>query len=161
MCIEYKEIERYLHYYAGRFQSKELEHDELVNEAWIGIYSLKIPQFASQGIRWAMKSYRDKQLRLRHRRNTKMTISTIDGEITGNLLSSALIDLFDCYRGIETKDSIDKIFKILNLADRLLVDQRYYQGLTLQAIAAIHGCTKSNISFKLNRILDKLKKAAA
>ena len=149
-----------MHYYAGRFQGRAFEHDELVNEAWIGIYNLKIPQFASQGIRWAMISYKDKQLRLRHRRNTKMTISTIDGEITGSLLGSALIDLFDCYRDVDTKDSINRLVNKLRLADRLLIDQRYFQGLTLQEIAKIHGCTKTNIGNKLERILSKLKQVA-
>lgn len=161
MCLPLNEIEAYLHYYAGRFQNDRFEHDELVNEAWIKIHELNIPQFASAGIRWAMQSYIKHEYMQDHRGKPKSVIQSIDEEIMQNLFLSGTISA-PKDRRLQIAEDVEYAHSLLcnpniSLADRLLIDQRYIQGLWLSQIAKIHGCTKANISYKLRKIMDKLK----
>lgn len=164
MCLPLKEIEAYLHYYAGRFQRKRFEHWELVNQAWIDIYDLEIPQYASAGVRWAMQRYIRQQYMQDHRGNTKSVIQSIDEEVVKNLFLSGLIAAPKDKR-LQVAEDIEYAHCLLrnpniSLADRLLIDQRYFQDLWIKQIAKIHGCTKTNIIYKLNRIIKKLKYVA-
>jgi len=124
----------------------------LVNEAWLGIYNLDIPQYASTGIRWAMMNYIQKQWMQKHRRNRKSKIeSLVDEEIVGIIFGSP---------EFEIQDEVANLLNKLTLAEKLLIDQRYFQSLMIEDIAKIHNLTRQAIILKLQKILKKLKRAA-
>ncbi len=168
MCLPYNEIEAYLHHYAGKFQNSEFEHWELVNEAWLGIYDLTIPQFASNGIRWAILRYKQKKYRRKYRgsgRAKGITIQSIDEEITNNIFckDTLMAPLSKKMKNIDDSDYVTHLLHNpkLSLANKLLIDQRYFQDLTLTQIGKIHGRTKEAIRIRLKKLNDILRAIAA
>lgn len=164
MCLPLEEIERYLHHYAGRFQCKRFEHWELVNEAWIRIHGLTISQWASAGIRWAMQTYTNRQRMQDHRGKPSSRIRSIDEEIADGLFCKGLIEA-PKDRRLQVDEDCEYAHHLLrssriSLADKLLIDQRYFQGLKLRQIAKIHGCSYSNIGMRLSKIANTLRKLA-
>jgi len=153
-----------LHYYAGRFQNTQFEHWELVSEAWIGIQDYTNPKFASAGIRWAMQKYIRETIGQNHRGCKKSIIQSIDEEIMDNLFcKDTLVAPVD--KRTEDNENTNYVNCLLNdhrlsLADKLLLDQRYFQGLTLRQIGEIHEYTFEAIRQRLNRIIIALKKIA-
>lgn len=161
MCLPYNTIEPFLHYYAGHFQSNRFEHWELVNHAWITIRDLENPAFASAGIRWAMQYYKDRQYRQDHRGKEKSVIQSIDEEVGEGLFCK---DFLTAPTDNRVEDCEHVCFLLHNTkltpADKLLIDQRYFQSLTFKQIAKIYGCTHQNIGPKVNGIVNKLKDIA-
>ena len=163
MCLDYDEIKAYLHYYAGRFQSRYFEHDELVNEAWVIVHKLEHIEFASQGIRWAMMTYMNKQKCLNHKRNKTAIISSIDNE---NINGSIIRDIIECPKvynqTLEDSEFIEGILDKAHLSmyDRILIDQIYFRGWALSKIAKLRGCTYEAVRQKLNKTLEKITKVA-
>lgn len=162
MCLPLNEIEAYLHYYAGRFQNNRFEHNELVNQAWIAINDLTIPEFASAGIRWAMQSYMDRQYRQDHRGKIGSVIQSIEDEIIeGVFLKDNFVGPKNKRnRDFENRDYVRYLLRNgnLSLSDRLLLDQRFYQEMRVRDIAKVHNCTVTNIHYRLRRIAGKLRK---
>lgn len=164
MCLPYKTVEPFLHYYAGRFQSDRFEHWELISEAWLAIHDLAIPRFASAGIRWGMINYVRRQYMQDHRGKPKSKIQSIDEEIVKNLFLSGIIVAPKDKRA-QTKEDTEYIqcllwYSRISLADRLLIHQRYFQGLQIKQIAKIHGYSKTTIINKLHKIIGRLKYVA-
>jgi DNA-directed RNA polymerase specialized sigma subunit len=158
MCLPYDKIVGYLYHYAGRFCSNRFEIDELVNEAWIAIYGLETIEFASQGIRWAMLSYKKRQYMQDHRGLRSSVIGSIDDGIIEGLIHKNILFAPDKRKEIEDRDCVKHLLRNakLSMKDRLLIDQRYYQGLSMVEMAKIHNCTKQNIYFCLDKIKAKL-----
>jgi hypothetical protein len=164
MCLPYEKIKGYLHYYAGRFQCRRFEKWELINEAWIRIYGLENPKWASAGIRWAMQSYMLQQRQQDHRGKVGSKIRSIDEELAEGLFCKGLLTAPKDTQ-LQVAEDVEYAHCLLrnpnvSLADKLLIDQRYFQGLEQGQIAKIHGCAKSNISYKLSRVLRNLKSLA-
>ena len=161
--LAYEDIAGYLHYYANRFEDYQFEHWELVNEAWIVVHKLNHIKFASQGIRWAMITYKAKELR--HRRFgcpkakiVSLETPTVFGRMLQDMISdpkrySTMVDDIDVINGLADEAQ-------LSLDQRLLLDQRYWKCMCLQEIAMTRRCTRENVRLLLNRILRKLQSAA-
>lgn len=163
MCLEYKQIEVYLHYYAGKFQSKYFEHDELINEAWMVVYKLDNIRFASQGIRWAMLHYIQIERAKAHKGNSKAVLCSIEKEMgIGILLKDIFAHPKNYLQTTEDKDLISGILRNanLNMRDRILLDVLFYRGWTQVKIAKLRGCTRQAISLHLDRIIQKLTRVA-
>ena len=164
MCLEYDEIKAYLHYYAGKFQSKRFEHDELVNEAWMIVHKLNHIGFASQGIRWAMWSYISKEHAKAHKGNRKAVVCSIEKEykFTELLIKDIITDPKKYNQNIEDSDLVKVILNKskLRMDEIILIDQLYFRGWTQKRIADLRGCTRQNINLKLERILDKITRVA-
>lgn len=161
MCIEYEEMKGYLHHYARKYENKYHEKWELISEAWIAVHNLNEPKYLSNGIRWAMKSYRINSLNWRRRGNPRASIVSLDNEMNEMFcLKDCIFDPLNQYSVVDNADEIKYLGRNITLKNRLLLDQRYYQGLTLQEIGLIHSCTKSMIKWRLDRILEMLKQVA-
>ncbi len=162
MCLPYEEIKGYLHYYALRLRNNRFERWELVNEAWIKIYPLEIPAFASAGIRWAMITYKKLQYAQDHKGSSTIMVSSIDDEIADGLFSkNILITPKDRQKkNLEDTDYVNYLLRspALSLSDKLLIDQRFFQGLTLRQIGRIYSVTYEAVRLRLEKILDKLKR---
>lgn len=163
MCLKYDEIKAYLHYYAGRFQSKWFEHDELVNEAWMIVSKLEHIEWASAGIRWAMIAYMNKQKALRRKGNKSAVIGSIDNE---NINGSIIKEIIKCPKvpnqTLEDSDFIEILLCKSNLRmdERILIDQIYFKGWNCGKIAKLRECTHQNVRQKLKKVLDKITKVA-
>jgi len=145
--LTFSKIERYLHHYAGRFQSRDFEHDELVNEAWLRTYPLNNPRFASKGILRAMLHYIRDQRRQRTYGNRNCRLSSI-GDYEFSISRPILLDI---------RDEIAYCLKDLRVDKKELLYQRYYQGFTVAEIAQIKGVKTRNIESKITKIKSKLK----
>lgn len=147
-----------MHYYAGIYQSKWFEHDELVNEAWIAVRNLDRIEFASQGIRWAMLTYIKKERAKAHKGSKKAVICSIDDV----LLKIIIKDPKNFLQTIEDSDLVSGILikSGLDMKDRILIDLLYFRGWTQKKIAELRGCTRQNINMRLDIILEKLNRVA-
>ncbi len=161
MCLPLSEIEGYLHYYAYRFENRRFEHWELINEAWLKIHDLTEPKFSSAGIRWAIQHYIDEQYRQDYRGKPESKIQSIDTEVLEGLFFKDTLAAPE-NNTLENADFVDCLLHCskLTLADKLFIDQRYFQNLKLKQLTQLYGCSFQNIYYKLNRIIDKLRKKA-
>ncbi len=159
MCLPFADIEAYLHYYAGRFRNQRFEHWELVSEAWLGIYPLTIPKFASQGICWAMGNYKRYQYAKDHKGKKDVVIQSLDDANAEGLYIRDILEAAVSNRQQKADDAeyARSLLKKLDMKDRLLIDERFFRGLTLQQIGKIHGCTKETIRLRVNKVIDKLR----
>ncbi len=155
MCLPYDDIKRFLHYYAGKFQSKDFEHWELVNEAWIGIHGLTNPHYVSNGIRWAIQCYKAKMHRQKHKGKPKSFIQSIDEAVVDGLFLKDILVAPVHKKEVDNRAYVGCLLRNpkLKLEDKLLIDQRYFQGLTMPQIGKIHGVTKQAISLKLQKVV--------
>lgn len=164
MCLEYNEIKAYLHYYAGKFQSKYFEHDELVNEAWMIVHRLDHIEFASQGIRWAMLSYIRKERGKVNKGSSKAFICSIEDKagLYTNLIKDVIEDPKNFNQSIEDSDFIVILLSKsgLRIDERILIDQIYFRGWTQRKVAQLRGCTPEAIRQKFNKILKKITRVA-
>ena len=166
MMLAYEDIEGYLHYYARRFQNFRFEYWELINEAWIVAHGLNKIQFASQGIRWAMISYKARENQLRRQGSSTARVLPLWTDAGINKLVGDMLAKPNSY--VPSTDTIDNIDTISWLADnarlsldaRILLDQRFGRGMTLREIAEDRHCTSENIRFKIKGIITKLCEAA-
>ena len=162
MCIEYEEMKGFLHYYAQRFQNKYHEKWELINEAWLRIHNLNEPKYLSNGIRWAMHNYIKESIAQTKRGRQKAQIASIDEDINNIFChKDNIFDPLNNYTDVDNLDELEHLGKKLTLSERLLLDQRYYQGMKLEEIGKMYGVTRQAILMKLQRILKKMKKQAA
>ena len=130
----------------------------MINEAWIAIKDLTIPAFASAGIRWAMSSYKQKIYRQKHRGRKDSKITSIDNSICNGLfLKDILVAPIKGY--VLDTNSVPALLNNprLKLEDRLLIDQRYIQNLTLRQMGKIHDVSHEMIRLRLNKLLTTLK----
>lgn len=161
--LELKDIIRYLHYYAFRFENNRFEHWELINEAWIVVHGLKHIEFASQGIRWAMISYRRRENQ--HRRHGSSTATVLPLETDAGINKLVIKMTAVPSRHTPEMDNLDTIGWLANNAqlstdERILLDQRFGRYMTLQDIADGRHCTHQNVLQKMNRVITKLCRAA-
>jgi len=108
-----------------------------------------------------MQSYMQRQLMQDHRRNTKSVIQSIDEEIGEGLFCKNIL-MASKDRRLQVDEDCEYTHSLLDnpnisLADKLLIDQRYFQDLTLNQISEIHGCTRNNIIYKLKKVVSTLR----
>lgn len=161
--IALNDIIRYLHYYAFRFQNERFEHWELINEAWIVVHKLNRIEFASQGIRWAMMSYKQKENQYRRHGSSTAKVLPLETDAGINKLVRDMVAKPSNYT--PDIDNIDMIGWLANNArlsidERVLLDQRFGRHMTLQDIAAGRHCTHQNVNQLLSKIINKLCQAA-
>lgn len=164
MRLEFDEIKAYLHYYAGRFQSKYFQHDELVNEAWMIVHKLEHIEWASAGIRWAMLLYINKQRALNHKGSTKAVIFSIEKEtgLYNKLIKDIIEDPKNFNQSIDDKDLVKSILDRahLSMSERILIDQIYFRGWNCVKIAKLGDRTHQAVRRRLNKVLDRITKIA-
>lgn len=160
MC-EFKDMRGYLIYFGKRYESIYHERNELINEAWIAMHDIENPKYIANAVKWAMMNYmRQEKIRYRYFNQNAVFVS-IDKQITEIFsLKDCIFDPLNDFEGVENSDQLKHISRRLSLAERLLLDQRYYQELTLRNIAKIHGVTGERIRQRLDKIISKLKAAA-
>lgn len=164
--LEYEDIKGYLHYYAFRFQNNDFEHWELVNEAWIVVHKLNKIEFASQGIRWAMLTYRAVQTQHRRYGSSTATVLPLETDAGLNMLVGDMLAKPNRY--VPSTDTIDNVDTISWLADnarlsldaRILLDQRFGRCMTFDEIAEGRNCTRENIRLLVKKIITRLCRAA-
>jgi len=104
-------------------------------------------------------NYKKRQRMQDHRGNSRSLIASIDDEIMDGLFIRNILRAPNIGTAFEDEDSVCHILRNSNLSmsDRLLIDQRYFQGLSLVKMGKIHGCSRGNIGYKLTKILDRLR----
>lgn len=154
-----KDIIGYLHYYAYRYENDRFEHWELINEAWMVVHRLNRIQFASQGIRWAMMSYKARENQYRRYGSSTATILPLETDAGINKLVREMIA-----RPVELRYRVDDADTIswladnacLSLDERMMLDQRYWKHMGLKDIADTRGVTHQAINQRLGIITHKL-----
>ena len=157
--LKFEDIVGYLHHYAFRYENATFEHWELINEAWIVVHKLNHIQFASQGIRWAMMSYKAKENQRRRYGSSTARILPISTDAGINKLVKEMIAKPSNYE--HRTDTIDTISWLadnacLSMSERILIDQRFGRQMTQSAIARVRNCTRQNISQRIKITIYKL-----
>lgn len=157
--LPFDDIRKLLYYYALKFTDKRFETDELVNEAWIKIHTLTIPQFASNGIRWAMQTYKQLEYARDHHRHTGATVTPYSQLSDESLLQHVAVYHDTSYHDIDNKEFVDYILhnSNLSLSDLLIVDMRFRRHMTLREIAKHYGCSYEWIRQRIGNVIKKVR----
>lgn len=161
--LAFDDIVGYLHYYAFRFQSRNFEHWELINEAWMAVHRLNNIKFASQGIRWAMLVYKKKENQHRRYGSSSAVILPLETNMGINKLVMNMTA--KPIKSMSDMDNIDTISWLANnaclsLDERMVIDQRFGKGMTMESIACDRQCSHQNVYDLIERIIAKLCRAA-
>ena len=160
MCLKLDAIIGYMHYYASLYETSNIDHWELINEAWIRLqrHNITNPKFASSSIRWSMQCHITKINKQRNRVNAEAKKYSLSTRLADGL---TLVDVI----GINTEKNIERIDLLASLLRKakvkrrnlLLIKRRFVDNMSFSEIAEIENITREAVSQRLKYTLKKIR----
>lgn len=174
MPLVFEQVESLLHHHANKLQNNRHDHWELINAVWAKgkVQQLDNIRFASNRIRQDMIDYlrvedgRKGSYKYRGKAKTKSIDSgAVQGNGNGKVpqLKNLLVDSYNGEQSVDDRDELEALLATARLSekDKLILKLRFQKGLTQKEIGKALGYGAANISIRLRRLFDKLRRAAA
>ena len=133
--------------------------EECVNDAYLGTWNTIPPQNPNPLLSYVCRIVRNLAIKKYHSNTAAKRNSIYDvalGELEDCIPSSTLIE--DEFNAIETARIIDDFLKTLDQDNRIMFVRRYWHSDSIEDLAKLFGTSNHNISVRLSRTREKLKK---
>ena len=163
MTLAYEQIQGILHHEAELHAGHSFEHWELINEAWLVVQGLSTTYWAKNSVSWAMLNYITAQSQLAKRGNPNANIVSLSAPEEGEEPEeSFLLSIMDggvnpTLSSIERKDFVKFLWDNTTLDEQDLIQQRFYEGLSVRQIAQKFQITPECVYQRIERVFTRIK----
>lgn len=156
MPWRWKDVEKLMHFWAGKFQDKRFEHWELINAVWLRGRVQKVDKDnISITIKRDMIDYMRRVSKQRMTKNGKFYRHEYTFTDRDQKLKAYPPKTFDnC--DWQTREYFNNLTKGFNREERLIIILRYIAGLSMAEIGKSIGCREPNISLIHKRLLKEI-----
>lgn len=150
---------RLLHQLASNILNDRSDTEECVNDTYLGVWNSIPPNDPESLIAYVCKLVKNISIKRYHYNTAQKRNSNYDvalEELEGVLVSTKSIE-----SELEAKqltETIEGFLETLKQVDRVIFIQRYYFSASYADIASQTGLTEKNVSVKLTRLRDRLRK---
>lgn len=139
--------------------NNEQDTEECVNDAYLGAWNTIPPQNPNPLLSYVCRIVRNLSIKKYHTNTAAKRNSIYDvalDELENCFSSSVLVE--DEFNAIETARIIDHFLETLDQKNRIMFVRRYWHSDSIDDIAKLFHTNNHNISVRLSRIREKLKK---
>ena len=144
---------------ANNILNNRLDAEECVNDAYLGVWNTIPPQMPNPLSSYVCRIVRNLAIMKYHSNTAAKRNSIYDvalGELENCFASAQSVE--DAFDAKTTAEIIDRFLLSLDQDSRVMFVRRYYHADSISDIAALFGTSNHNVSVRLSRTREKLKK---